>query len=157
MLRELRAMGNVTSRLVWCVRPRRLAAYSRQMDVMAPLRAVPGPTNLLAVEYIWAKIPTRKRKTRCACELTCGQVVGTGGRARDGGAGVWPVATLVGVMKQARKDAPGALRNEDVGSASSTNGTDASAAGYAEKDGALFSEQKSAGERGVPVFDRGEV
>jgi hypothetical protein len=70
MLRELRAMGNVTSRLVWCVRPKRLAAYTRQMDVMAPLRAVPEHTDLLAIEYGWARIPTRTRKTRCACELT---------------------------------------------------------------------------------------
>jgi hypothetical protein len=54
MLGELRAMENMTSRLVWCVRPKRLAAYSRQMD--APLRAVPEHTDLLAVEYGWATI-----------------------------------------------------------------------------------------------------
>jgi hypothetical protein len=41
-------------------------------------------------------------------------------------------------MKRARQDAPGALRNEDVGSASITNGTDTSAAGYAKRMG-LFS------------------
>jgi hypothetical protein len=70
MLLELRAMGNVTSHLVWCVRPKRLAAYSRQMYVMAPLRAVPEYTDLLAFEYRWARIPTRTRKTRCACERT---------------------------------------------------------------------------------------
>jgi hypothetical protein len=55
MLGELRSMGNVTSCLVWCVRPKRLAAYTRQMDVMSPLRAVPEHTDLLAVEYMWSK------------------------------------------------------------------------------------------------------
>jgi hypothetical protein len=87
-------MENVTSRLVWCVRPKRLTAYTRQI--------------------------------------------------------VWLGATLVGVMKQARKDAPGALRNEDVGSASSTNGTDTNARWVCEEDGARFSEQESAGERSTP-------
>jgi hypothetical protein len=70
MLGELRAMVNVTCRLVSCKRPKRLAAYTLQMDVMAPLRAVAEHTDLLAVEYRRAKIPTRTRKTRCRCELT---------------------------------------------------------------------------------------
>jgi hypothetical protein len=70
MLGELRAIDNVNSRLMWCIRPKRLAAYTRQMDVMAPLHAVPKHTILLAVEYRWADIQTRTRQTRCACELT---------------------------------------------------------------------------------------
>jgi hypothetical protein len=51
MLNELLAMRNVTSRLVWCVRPKRLAAYTHQMLVIAPLRAVPEHTDLLAFVY----------------------------------------------------------------------------------------------------------
>jgi hypothetical protein len=50
MLGELRAMDNVTSRFMWCIRPKRLASYTHQMDVMAPLRAVPEHTDLLAVD-----------------------------------------------------------------------------------------------------------
>jgi hypothetical protein len=65
-----------------------------------------------------------------------------GGRASDGGEGAWLGATLVGVMKQVKKEVPGTLRNEDVGSAQGTNGTDASAAGYAKRM-ELFSLNKS--------------
>jgi hypothetical protein len=51
MLGELRALGNVTRRLVWCVPSKQHATYTRQMDVIASLRAVPGHIDLLAVEY----------------------------------------------------------------------------------------------------------
>jgi hypothetical protein len=97
MVRELRARDNATCRPVWCVRPKRLAAYTRQMDVVARLRTVPEHTDLLAVEYKWARTLTRTRKTWCACELISDQAVCTDGRASDGGEGVWLGVTLAGV------------------------------------------------------------
>jgi hypothetical protein len=62
-------MGEAMSRSVRRVLIKRLAANTRRLHLLSPLRAVPKHIHLLAVEYGWAKILTQMRKTWRASEL----------------------------------------------------------------------------------------